>query len=69
MTENIDLDALPGLAVLTKKQVAKITGLGLVTLWKLHAAGDGPELIRLSPGRVGIRVDALRKWLDQRDKA
>jgi len=43
--------------------------LSCKTLNRLHAAGDGPERIRLTIRLVGYRLDVLRRWRDGRDKA
>lgn len=47
-------------------ETATITGLALSTLRDLIGRGEGPAVVRLSPGRVGVRRRDLRAWLDSR---
>jgi predicted DNA-binding transcriptional regulator AlpA len=64
-----DIDDLPDYCVLTRKQAAQLIGISAMTLDRLHAAGDGPERFWLSTRRIGYRLDMLKQWLDQREKA
>jgi predicted DNA-binding transcriptional regulator AlpA len=48
-----------------KKRAVEL-GLADSTLRDLIAKGEGPAVVRLSPGRVGIRTSDLRAWLDAR---
>jgi hypothetical protein len=45
---------------------AEINSLSIKTAKRLIAAGDAPEMIRLSPNRVGITRRADREWKRRR---
>jgi hypothetical protein len=47
-------------------EAAAIAGISLATLKRLLRRGFGPTVLQLSPGRVGIRIDDLNRWLDSR---
>jgi predicted DNA-binding transcriptional regulator AlpA len=50
--------------ILSLRQAAGIAGVSVSTLLRRMAAGEGPQVTRLSPRRCGVRVDHLRQWLD-----
>lgn len=50
-------------------ELAGLTGLSLVTIWRLRKRGELPEPARLSPGRVGWPVTVIRDWFDARTSA
>lgn len=45
---------------------AEQLGISDKTLRNLIASGQGPRVIQLSPGRVGIRDDHFAAWMDSR---
>jgi predicted DNA-binding transcriptional regulator AlpA len=45
---------------------AEQLGISDKTLRNLIASGQGPRVIQLSPGRVGIRDDHFAQWMDSR---
>jgi predicted DNA-binding transcriptional regulator AlpA len=54
------------LRVLTLKEFAAMCGLSIATVKRMIANGEGPQIIRLSPRRIGVRmIDALR-WQEAR---
>ena len=53
-----------GSAVITRKQVQQITGLGRTTLWRLEAEGQFPAKVRLSSGRVGWMEAEVVRWIE-----
>lgn len=57
-----NVDNLPPSALLTRKQVAAVSGLALVTLKKWAAEGRGPRITRVS-GLPRYRADHVRAWL------
>jgi hypothetical protein len=57
-----NVDNLPPSALLTRKQVAAVSGLALVTLKKWAAEGRGPRVTRIE-GRPRYRADHVRAWL------
>ena len=54
---------------LSPKDVNRLTGLSLTTLWRMRRRGELPEPVRLSPGRVGWTEDAIAAWLAERAEA
>jgi predicted DNA-binding transcriptional regulator AlpA len=52
------------LRVLTRRQTQELLGLSEKTWERLDAVGDTPIKTRLSPGRVGYRLDHIKQWLD-----
>jgi predicted DNA-binding transcriptional regulator AlpA len=48
--------------VLTVRQFAELNSLGLRTLKRLMAAGDGPPIVQLTRTRIGIRESDAAKW-------
>jgi hypothetical protein len=52
--------------VASLREAAAIAGVSLATLKRLLRRGVGPTVLQLSPGRVGIRVNDLNRWLDSR---
>lgn len=49
--------------IVSLRELAAITGLHKVTLWRLRKSGNLPVPIQISPGRVGWRADVIREWL------
>jgi len=54
------------LAVLSRPQVARALTVSLDTLDRLHARGQGPPRVRISPRRWGYPVPEFRHWLKAR---
>jgi len=48
--------------VLTLKECAAMNNLSLLTLKRRIKAGDGPQIIQLSPRRIGVRVIDNARW-------
>ena len=44
------------------RQVRELTGLGRTTAWRLRRAGDFPEPVPISPGRVAWRERDIVVW-------
>jgi predicted DNA-binding transcriptional regulator AlpA len=60
------LDTQPDFRVLTKAEVAAVTGLSFDTIDRMIRRGEGPPRIKLSPRRVGFPIAGLRAWLKSR---
>jgi predicted DNA-binding transcriptional regulator AlpA len=52
--------------ILSLKQAAARSGVGLRTIKRLLAAGTGPRTIQMSPRRVGVDEADLERWLRSR---
>ena len=52
--------------VLRTRDVADVTGLSRVTIWRLERAGDFPNRIRLGQNSVGWLQDEIEAWLINR---
>lgn len=52
--------------VRTIRQTSLILGIGEPSLRALIAKGLGPEIIRLSARRIGIKDSARERWLSER---
>jgi prophage regulatory protein len=48
------------------RQVRDLTGLGRTTAWRLRQAGDFPEPVPISPGRVAWRERDIARWNESR---
>lgn len=53
-------------AVLNERQVAALLTVGMSTLQRWRAQGQGPNYVRLSTRRVGYRLSELHRWLASR---
>ncbi|WP_287103982.1 AlpA family phage regulatory protein [Brevundimonas sp.] len=51
------------------RQVRELTGLGRTTAWRLRRAGDFPEPVPISPGRVAWRERDIVVWNETRGEA
>jgi predicted DNA-binding transcriptional regulator AlpA len=58
--------ALEAERFLAWRQVKDLTGLGRTTAWRLRQAGDFPEPVPLSPGRVAWRERDIAAWNESR---
>lgn len=47
-------------------EVRTLIGLGRTTAWRLRQAGDFPEPVQLSPGRVAWRAREIAAWNESR---
>jgi prophage regulatory protein len=52
--------------VIRRKELCKITGLSMATLWRWEREGNFPARIRLSPHSVGWRRSDIETWLATR---
>ncbi len=48
------------------RQVRDLTGLGRTTAWRMRQAGDFPEPVPISPGRVAWRERDIARWNESR---
>jgi predicted DNA-binding transcriptional regulator AlpA len=47
--------------IITEKEAARLRGISIDTFRRLVSRGEGPPRLRLSPGRIGYRLnDVLR---------
>ncbi|MFB3855007.1 MAG: helix-turn-helix transcriptional regulator [Vicinamibacterales bacterium] len=53
---------------ISPKQLREASTLSPATIWREVQAGRLPKPIRLTPGRVGWRVDQILAWLESRTK-
>ncbi|MDQ1193885.1 prophage regulatory protein [Brevundimonas vesicularis] len=44
------------------RQVRNLTGLGRTTAWRMRQAGDFPDPVSISPGRVAWRARDIAAW-------
>lgn len=44
------------------RQVRNLTGLGRTTAWRMRRAGDFPDPVSISPGRVAWRARDIAAW-------
>jgi predicted DNA-binding transcriptional regulator AlpA len=52
--------------VLSFRSWCEIVGISESTGRRLIAAGDGPEIVKLSQRRIGVRLSDHVRWLDSR---
>lgn len=52
--------------VIRRKELCKITGLSMTTLWRWECEGNFPARIRLSTHSVGWRRSDIEAWLATR---
>ena len=55
--------------ILSRREVAAIFGVSVVTLWRMVRRGMFPAPFRISPGRVGWRASTVERWIDQQEAA
>ena len=48
------------------RQVRDLTGLGRTTAWRMRQAGDFPDPVPISPGRVAWRERDIAAWNESR---
>ena len=56
MADAIATTAEPLELIYHPKDLPPVTGLSVVTIWRMQRRGEFPPYIRLSPGRVGMRI-------------
>jgi predicted DNA-binding transcriptional regulator AlpA len=54
--------------ILKQKEVALLTGLSRVTIWRLEQAGQFPSKLALSPNRVGWIESEVMDWVHSRQR-
>ena len=54
--------------ILTKQEVVTRTSLSPSTIWRRMQAGDFPESVQLSPGKVGWHEEEIDLWLESRPR-
>ena len=54
--------------LLTVREVAKIVGLGVPTVWKWVASGGFPAPIKLSSRATRWRSDEVESWIESRPR-
>lgn len=54
---------------LNKAQASEMTGLSVVTLWRLECNGKFPRRRQLSPKRVAYLQSEVQSWIDSRATA
>jgi predicted DNA-binding transcriptional regulator AlpA len=69
------MHSLPIPAYLDDERIIDLTtfsamvGLSIATTRRLIKAGHGPQLVRLSARRIGVRVGDARRWIEHRTGA
>jgi prophage regulatory protein len=54
--------------IIRRKELCKITGVSMTTLWRWEREGSFPARIRLSTHSVGWRRSDIETWLETRPK-
>jgi prophage regulatory protein len=54
------------MAMLSKKQVVKRTGLSATTIWRQVRTGGFPKPRQLAPNRIGWVETEVQKWEESR---
>jgi prophage regulatory protein len=49
-----------------RPEVERLTGLSRSSIYRLAAAGQFPQPVKLSPRAVGWRADEIAAWIEQR---
>jgi predicted DNA-binding transcriptional regulator AlpA len=65
IAQSVDLNRianLPDSAILSKREVSVLLGIGIGTLDNMANRGDGPPRIQISKRRVGYRLGNVRRW-------
>jgi len=52
--------------IIPKPDIVKASNLSNPTIWREQRAGRFPPWIRISAGRVGMRLSIYQQWLDGR---
>jgi prophage regulatory protein len=56
------------MTILNKKEVVDRTSLSPSTIWRRMQAGDFPESVQLSPGKVGWHEEEIEHWIESRPR-
>ena len=56
----------PESALMNRREVMALTGLGSTTIWRHEGTGGFPARVQLSPGRVGWRRSEVMAWIASR---
>ncbi|MBI5427673.1 MAG: AlpA family phage regulatory protein [Nitrospinae bacterium] len=59
----------PAVKILSRREVSRIIGAGVVSLWRWERAGHFPARIQIGPRRVGWRQDEIEAWIASRKPA
>jgi predicted DNA-binding transcriptional regulator AlpA len=62
------LSALHDDQILSFREWCQINGISERNGRRIVKAPDGPEVVRLSPRRIGITIAANRRWQEQRTR-
>lgn len=64
----IDKEGTIGLGLLDTVEVARLTGIPLMTLesWRCRSRRQGPPYLKLSNGMVRYKFSDIQNWLDER---
>ena len=54
--------------ILKATEVALMTNLSRVTIWRLENEGKFPQRIRISTKRIGWLEDEVTKWIEKRPR-
>lgn len=54
------------MAMLSKKEIIKRTGLSAVTIWRRVRANDFPKPRQLTPNRIGWTEKSIEEWEETR---
>jgi predicted DNA-binding transcriptional regulator AlpA len=54
--------------ILTRNQVCKLVGLGVLSIWRLRRKGSFPRPIRLTGKKIGFYRDEVVEWARTRPR-
>ena len=54
--------------ILKAREVALMTNLSRVTIWRLENEGKFPQRIKISTKRIGWLEDEVTKWIEKRPR-
>ena len=52
--------------ILSRREVATILGVSVVTVWRMVRRGRFPKPFRVSAGRVGWSASTVRLWIERK---
>ena len=67
--DSLSITAAETDVLLTPREVSEITKLALPTLAGMRSRGEGPEYIKVTPGKAGrVRYwqNSVREWMNDR---
>ena len=53
--------------ILSRREVAALLGVSMITLWRMVRARRFPRPLRISPGRVGWPARIVLRWIDEQN--